>query len=110
MEIIYSMNNPTVNEFARIANISSPNAAYKISNLMKKGYLRKVRSENDKREYRLEATEKYIDYFNINYNYIGTVMKRMEERFTPEELEVIEKALQVMNEELMPEMGDKAYK
>ena len=27
MEIIYSIHNPTVNEFARIANISSPNAA-----------------------------------------------------------------------------------
>ena len=42
MEIIYSINNPTGNEFSRVANISSPNAAYKSNNLIKKGYLRKV--------------------------------------------------------------------
>lgn len=104
MEIIYSINNPTVNEFARVANISSPNAAYKINNLIKKGYLRKVRSENDKREYHLEVTEKYINYYNISYGYIGTVMKRMEDRFSPEELEIIERMLHVMCDELMPEI------
>lgn len=104
MEIIYSINKPTVNEFAKIANISSPNAAYKINNLIKKGYLRKVQSENDKREYHLEVTEKYIDYYNINYSYIGKVMKRMENRFTPEELKVIERALVIMYDELMPEI------
>ena len=104
MEIIYSIHNPTVNEFARIANISSPNAAYKINNLIKKGYLRKVQSENDKREYHLEVTEKYISYYNMSYRYIGTVMKRLEERFAPEELDVIDRVLEVMYEELMPEI------
>ena len=104
MEIIYSIHNPTVNEFARIANISSPNAAYKINNLIKNGYLRKVQSENDKREYHLEVTEKYISYYNMSYSYIGTVMKRLEERFAPEELEVIDRVLEVMYEELMPEI------
>lgn len=109
MEIIYSINNPTVNEFARVANISSPNAAYKINNLIKKGYLRKVQSENDRREYHLEVTEKYISYYNISYNYIGTIMKRMEEHFSQEELAIIERALQVMSDELMPEitLGEK---
>ena len=33
MEIIYALKRPTVAEFARITNISSPNAAYKINNL-----------------------------------------------------------------------------
>ena len=51
MEIIYYMKNPTINEFARLANISSPNAAYKINNLIKKGYIKKVQSKHDKREY-----------------------------------------------------------
>lgn len=36
----------------------SENAAYKINNLIKKGYLNKVRSENDRREDHLEVTEK----------------------------------------------------
>ena len=104
MEIIYSINNPTVNEFARVANISSPNAAYKINNLIKKGYLRKVQSEVDKREFHLEVTEKYLDYYNITYSYIGKVMNRLEERLTPEELQTLEKVLNVMSDELLPEI------
>lgn len=104
MEIIYAMKNPTVNEFAEMTNISSPNAAYKVNSLIKKGYLRKVQSKDDKREYHLEVTEKYLNYYNISYQYMETVMKRIENRFSAEELAVMEKILTVMNEELMPEI------
>ena len=58
MEIINAMNEPTVNEFAKVANLSSPNAAYKINHLMKKGYVEKVQSKEDKREYHLRVTGK----------------------------------------------------
>lgn len=105
MEIIYSMGNPSVNEFARIANISSPNATYKINNLIKKGYVRKVQSETDKREYHLEVTEKYLNYYTISHQYIVEVIQRVKERFTPEELEIMERILKIMDEELMPEIG-----
>ena len=104
MEIIHSLNRPTVNEFAVAANISGPNAAYKINNLVKKGYLRKVQSKEDKRIYYLEVTEKFTNYYEISYGYIGTVMKRIEERFSPEEVAIIKNALEVMSDELMPEI------
>ena len=65
--------------------------------------MRKVQSEEDKREYYLEVTEKYMDYYNITYNYIGEVMERMEGRFSEEELRVIENALNIISDELMPE-------
>lgn len=105
MEIIYSMGNPSVNEFAKVANISSPNAAYKINNLIKKGYVKKVQSETDKREYHLEVTEKYLNYYNISHQYVVEVIERVKERFTTEELEVMERILKIMDEELMPEIG-----
>lgn len=104
MEIIYVANEPTVNEFAKIANLSSPNAAYKVNNLMKKGYLEKIQSKEDKREFHLRVTQKYLDYYNISYQYLNTVLTRLEERFTPEELEVVDRVLRVMDEELMPEI------
>jgi DNA-binding MarR family transcriptional regulator len=104
MEIIYAMNKPTINEFAKLANISSPNAAYKVNNLVKKGYLRKIQSKDDKREFNLEVTEKYLDYYNISYHYLQTVMDRVEERLSPEELGVMEKVLTIMESELMPEI------
>ena len=104
MEIIYAANGPTVNEFAKIANLSSPNAAYKVNNLIKKGYLEKVQSTEDKREYHLFVTQKYLDYYNISYQYLDTVMNRLEGRFTEEEMETVKKVLKVMDEELMPEI------
>ena len=104
MEINYAANEPTVNEFAKIANLSSPNAAYKVNNLMKKGYLEKIQSTEDKREYHLRVTQKYLDYYNISYQYLDTVLTRLEDRFTPEELDVVKRVLKVMDEELMPEI------
>lgn len=104
MEIIYELNKPTINQFAALANLSSPNAAYKVNNLIKKGYVRKIQSEEDKREYRLEVTEKYLNYYNISYDYMNIVMKRMRERFSEHELEVMENMLVVMYDELMPEI------
>ena len=104
MEIIYALDRPTVAEFASITNISSPNAAYKINNLVNKGYLKKVQSEDDKREYHLEVTDKYLNNYNISYRYIETVIKRIEERFSPEEIETLVKILKIVDEELMPEI------
>ncbi len=104
MEIIYAMNNPTVNQFATMTNISSPNAAYKVNNLIKKGYLKKIRSKEDKREYHLNVTDKYMNYYNISYQYVGEVMERVKNRFTKEELEIIEKVFAIMSDELMPEI------
>ena len=104
MEIIYAAKGPTVNEFAKIANLSSPNAAYKVNNLMKKGYLEKVQSTEDRREYHLYVTQKYLDYYNISYQYLETVLGRLEERFSKEELETVKRVLKVMDEELMPEI------
>ena len=104
MEIIYAAKGPTVNEFAKLANLSSPNAAYKVNHLMKKGYLEKIQSTEDKREYHLYATQKYLDYYNISYQYLDTVLNRLEGRFSKEELEVVKNVLKVMDEELMPEI------
>lgn len=104
IEIIYAMDHPTVGEFASFIRISSPNAAYKINSLVKKGYLRKVQSENDKREYRLEVTEKYLDYYNLSTSYMTVVMDRVKEHFGKEELKMLEHILEVTAEELMPEV------
>ena len=104
IEIIYALDHPTVSEFASYVQISPPNAAYKVNSLIKKGYLRKVRSEHDKREYHLEVTEKYMDYLNISTTYMNTVMKRIEERFPKEQLEVLNSILETTYNELMPEV------
>lgn len=40
MESIQALGSPTINEFATFMCISSPNAAYKVNSLVKKGYVR----------------------------------------------------------------------
>ena len=104
VELIYAMGRPTINEFASFAQLSAPNAAYKVGNLVKKGYIRKVQSEEDKREYHLEVTDKYMTTYGVTYDYIGKVMKRIRERFSPEQVEELEEILGVIDDELMPEV------
>ena len=104
MEIIMALDAPTVNEFSSFLGISAPNAAYKINNLIQKGYVRKEQSESDKREYHLVVTQKYIDYYNISYRYVSKVVERVKERFPPEDVAKMEEMLRVISDELMPEL------
>lgn len=104
VEIIHALQNPSVNEFASFINISAPNAAYKVNNLIKKGYLKKVQSPDDKREYHLVVTDKYYSYYNLSSSYLSRVVRRVYEHFKPDELRVLNDMLQIMHEELMPEM------
>ena len=104
VESIMALGSPTVNEFATFMRISPPNAAYKVNSLVKKGYITKIQSPTDRREYHLEVTQKYIDYYNISSSYMSEVMDRIEKRFAPEDCKKLEEILTVMSHELMPEV------
>lgn len=104
MEIILALKEPTINEFASFVHISSPNAAYRVNNLIQKGYVEKVQSPHDRREYHLRPTQKYMHYYNISSNYIQEVMERVKARFTPEQARQLDQMLQVVGQELMPEV------
>ena len=104
MESIMALGSPTVNEFAAFMRISPPNAAYKVNSLVKKGYIRKVQSPDDRREYHLEVTQKYIDYYNISAAYTTEVVARVNRRFPPEDCAKLEEMLTIVSRELMPEV------
>ena len=104
METILALGSPTVNEFATFMRISPPNAAYKVNSLVKKGYINKIQSRDDRREYHLEATQKYIDYYNISASYMREVMDRIARRFSPEDCARLEEMLNIVSDELMPEV------
>ena len=84
--------------------ISPPNAAYKINSLIRKGYVQKIQSAHDKREYHLQVTQKYKDYYNISNDYVHAVTERIRQRFSPEECAKLEEMLTIINQELMPEV------
>ena len=105
MEVIMALREPTIAEFSHMMNLSTPNAAYKINSLVKKGYVERIQSSTDKREYHLRPTQKYIDYYNISYSYLHQVMERAKERFSPEDLQKLEEVLVIFSDELMPEIA-----
>ena len=104
VEAIHALGHPTINEFATFTQISAPNAAYKVTSLVKKGYIRKVQSQRDKREYYLEVTDRFYEYYSISTSYLHTVTERIRGRFSDEELRQFERVLSVMSRELMPEV------
>ena len=98
METIYAMKSPTINEFATFLGISTPNAAYKVNSLVKKGYLEKIQSEDDKREFHLRPTKKYFDYYDVSNAYRSKVMERAAERFSEDVLKKLEEMLTIISE------------
>jgi len=105
MEAIQALDGPTINEFATFLKISPSNAAYKVNNLIKKGYLHKVRSDEDKREFHLQVSQKYMDYYDISNQYVSSVVDRIAVRFSPEECDQIKDFLAIISEELMSDVN-----
>ena len=110
MEVIMAMEEPTVAEFAKMMDISSPNAAHRVKCLVQKGYVEKVQSPEDGREFHLRPTQKYLDFCKINEDYLKVLMKRCEKRFSPEDYAKLNEMLDIINNELMPELDLEAYK
>ena len=57
----------------------------------------------DRREYHLMVTEKDYNYNGLMKGYVDTVMQRIDERFTPDEVQTFARMLGVIADELMPE-------
>ena len=103
LEIIRMLGQPTVGQFADFLNISQSNATYKVNSLIKKGYLERENSTTDRREYHLILSEKYYNYANLLTAYENTVVDRMKERFSENEIGILDEMLRIISTELMPE-------
>jgi DNA-binding MarR family transcriptional regulator len=90
-----------VNEFAEKVNISLPNASYRINNLIAKGYIKKLVSEHDRREYHLEVTDKFLNNYGANASFNIKLMNRIREDFSKEEIDVLERMIRRIVDEIM---------
>lgn len=102
METISALDRPTVAQFARAMHISAPNAAYRVASLVKKGYLRKVRSRKDARIYYLEPTSRYRKYVGSNESFIEDIADRIRERFSAADYDRLSEMLEIIDKELIP--------
>lgn len=104
LEVIGILGEPTVGQFADFLNISQSNATYKVNSLIKKGYIERLNSTVDRREYHLNLSDKYYQYFDLMNNYQQSVAERIEKRFSAEDVAKFNEMLKVISEELMPEI------
>ena len=93
-----------MSSIARELSVTVGTLTIAMNSLVKKGYVERIQSTTDKREYRLRPTQKYIDYYNISYSYLHLVMERAKQRFSPDDLAKLEEMLQIVSDELMPEI------
>ena len=88
--------------------ISEPALAEFLPDLFDWIHFRRV-WRNKKQTYVFRNTDsarlKYIDYYNISTDYIVEVMDRITRRFTDEERETLERMLDIVDRELMPEVA-----
>lgn len=106
VEVINALGKPTISELTEFMDISQQNMAYRVTKLVNKGYIDRVQSEDDKREYYLVPTQKFHNYYDIRTEYISTVIRRLEERFPEEEIDILIEMLDMMSNELMPEVTE----
>jgi DNA-binding MarR family transcriptional regulator len=102
VEVIHSLGEPTIGQFADFLNISQSNATYKVNSLMRKGYIVKENSTTDRREYHLKLADKYYQYTNPMRENIGKLCNRLERKLSSEELVKLEALLHEVEDSLEP--------
>lgn len=100
VEVIHAMGQPTISEFADFIGISRPGASYKVASLIQKGYIVKEASSDDKREFRLNLTEKYYNYIGLYEDALREYVAKMEENYTEEQLSSFALSLNRVEEEI----------
>jgi len=100
VDVIFLLGNPTVTQLAEALGISQPNATYKVNNLVAKGYVVKTSSEEDRRECRLQLSEKFYRYYQESTRFVDDTVAALEKNHTPEELAVFENVLRTLKKEV----------
>ena len=96
VEVIHTLGEPTIGEFANFIHISLPNATYRVNALVKKGYVDKIPSDTDRREIRLRLSDRFYHYYNISNDYIHRILSQMKERMSEDECAQFIRSLSMM--------------
>ncbi|MBQ7492692.1 MAG: MarR family transcriptional regulator [Clostridia bacterium] len=100
VDVIYLLRGPTVREFADCIGISQPNATYKVNNLIQKGYVEKIPSQEDRREAHLHVTEKFMRYCEEGQGALAEKARLLKEQFSPDEVNTFARVLGALVESL----------
>lgn len=87
LEVIDYLDRPSINDLVNFLHISQPNMSYKVNVLVKKGYVRKVKSNKDQRFLHVVLTEDYLSYKQKKNEFTKDAMTRAEEKLNQKEIE-----------------------
>ena len=96
MESIMALGRPTVNEFATFMCISPPNAAYKVNSLVKKGYVDRFRSKEDRRVVYVRLLEKGENAYHHHEDYHKQMTQAIVDKLDESEIPVLLKTLDAL--------------
>ena len=85
VETIGLLDNPTIGEFAECLSITSSHAAYKVRQLVEKGYVVKTPTE-DKRTFRLGITEKFTKFYHEDNSYGKYIFEMLSNTMSADDL------------------------
>ena len=100
-EVIYLLDRPTIGEFADFIGISQPNASYKVTSLVTKGYLERVNSDDDHREAHLLVTKKFLDYYGRQLPDMKSAVTSALSTFTEQEVLLLSSLFGKLNQHLI---------
>lgn len=97
IEAIGTHNPRTMSEVAKELGITVGTLTTAINNLVKKGYVERKRSEQDRRMVMIELTRKGKIAYRMHYKFHSEMVKASIEGLTEEEEEVLVKSLEKLN-------------
>ncbi len=99
IELIYTMNGTcTASKLAELLNVSKPGVTSKLNELLRQGLITKKPDTNDKRKNYLTVNEEAIPQYKVFRRQDSEAIKRITERYSPEEIGKFCEMLDIISE------------
>ena len=98
MEVIMALGEPTIAQFSHMMNLSTPNAAYKINSLVKKGYVERSRGLEDRRVVYISLSERGRKAYGHHARFHREMIESLTSDLSEDEMQTLVKALMKLNQ------------
>ena len=106
IELIYTMNGTcTASKLAELLNVSKPGVTLKLNELLRQGLITKTPDPTDKRKNYLSVNDDAIPQYKVFQRQDSEAIKRITDRFTPEEIGKFCEMLDIISEINFEEIG-----
>ncbi len=106
IELIYTMNGTcTASKLAELLNVSKPGVTLKLNELLRQGLITKTPDPTDKRKNYLSVNDDAIPQYKVFRRQDSEAIKRITDRFTPEEIGKFCEMLDIISEINFEEIG-----